>query len=115
MKSTRQPSPCAVTCALNRDLSEWAHSQPIQRIPRLTRMTRSQPAFGLRRQPELCQQAAEVIAAVVSSDGLRVELRIDQVTQGYVHDFDLQHVRSAESRLLVHANACDTLNGIPKQ
>jgi len=33
-------------------------SQRIQRIDRTTRITRSQPAFGLRRQPELCQQAA---------------------------------------------------------
>ena len=36
--------------------------QRSERIHRLTRITRSQPAFGLRRQPELCQQAAEVAA-----------------------------------------------------
>ena len=32
------------------------HSHPIHHLPR------SQPAFGLRRQPELCQQGAGVTA-----------------------------------------------------
>jgi hypothetical protein len=34
-------------------------SNLIQHIHRLPWITRSQPAFRLRRQPELCQQAAE--------------------------------------------------------
>jgi hypothetical protein len=37
--------------------SSKAGGRTVQRIDRLARR---QPAFGLRRQPELCQQAAEV-------------------------------------------------------
>ena len=39
-----------------------AATSPIHRHSLIHRITRSQPAFGLRRQPELCRQAAEVDA-----------------------------------------------------
>ena len=65
--------------------------------------------------PEVDHTTPQVTAAVVSSDGLRVDLRVNGLTQGHVHDFDLQHVRSAESRPLVHANAYYTLNEIPNK
>jgi hypothetical protein len=41
-------------------------SNLIQHIHRLTRITRSQLASGLRRQPELCQQAAGVMIRMAS-------------------------------------------------
>ena len=41
---------------LNRDQFQSAQSQRIQQIQHLTRITCNQPASGLRRQPELCQQ-----------------------------------------------------------
>lgn len=65
--------------------------------------------------PEVDHTTPQVTAAVVSSDGLRVDLLINGLVQGHVHDFDLQHVRSAKSRPLVHSNAYYTLNEIPNK
>ena len=65
--------------------------------------------------PEVDHTTPQVTAAVVSADRLRIDLRVDGLVQGHVHDFDLQHVRSAESRPLVHANAYYTLNEIPNK
>ena len=62
-------------------------SHPIQRIHRLIRLTRHQPAFGLRRQPELCRQAAEVTTqdGMVSVIAARYDaLRVDSEPNGYV-------------------------------
>jgi len=64
--------------------------------------------------PEVDHTTPTVTKAVVSEDGLQVELTIDGLVQGHVHDFDLQNMRSAEMKPLVHANAYYTLNEIPK-
>ena len=64
-----------VTCPpLNRNQFQSAS----QRMHRLTRITRSQPASGLRRQPELCQQAAEETA----QDGVAVSLNAVGMVSG---------------------------------
>lgn len=65
--------------------------------------------------PEVDHTTPQVTEAVVSSDRLQVHLLVDGLVQGHVHDFDLHHVRSAEARPLVHANAYYTLNEIPSE
>ena len=65
--------------------------------------------------PEVDHTIPKVTKADVSSDGLRVVLQIDGLVQGHVHDFDLQHVRSAENGSLIHSNAYYTLNEIPTE
>jgi hypothetical protein len=46
-----------VTRPINRD----QFNSPSQRSERIHHLPRTQPASGLRRQPELCQQAAGVL------------------------------------------------------
>ncbi len=64
--------------------------------------------------PEVDHTTPTVVAATVAEDGLQVELRIEGLVQGHVHDFDFQRIRSAEAAPLVHANAYYTLNEIPR-
>ncbi len=46
----------------NRNLSRLILRQSVTTHPATSqRLTRNQPAFGLRRQPELCQQGAGVV------------------------------------------------------
>ncbi|KAA5539189.1 hypothetical protein FYK55_25040 [Roseiconus nitratireducens] len=63
--------------------------------------------------PEVDQTTPEVQSASVSDDGLTVQLQIDGLMQGHVHDFDLSAIRSADGSPLVHAKAYYTLNEIP--
>ena len=46
--------------------------------------------------------------------GKSVEIDVDGLVQGHVHDFFLPEMRSASDEKLVHANAYYTLNEIPK-
>jgi hypothetical protein len=55
-----------------------------------------------------------VAESIVSDDGLQVQLKIDGLMRGHVHDFDLASVRSAEGGKLVHSKAYYTLNEIPE-
>jgi len=63
--------------------------------------------------PEVDETTPSVVKAVVSADGLQAELTVDGLVQGHVHEFDLQPVRSAEAKKLVHVKAYYTLNEIP--
>jgi hypothetical protein len=63
--------------------------------------------------PEVDQTTPRVVKSVVSADGLQVQLQVDGLMQGHVHDFDLQRIRSATGKALVHVNAYYTLNEIP--
>ncbi|QEF97416.1 hypothetical protein Mal15_14560 [Stieleria maiorica] len=63
--------------------------------------------------PEVDQTTPAVTDAIVSPDGLSVQLKIDGLVQGHVHEFDLAPIRSAEGGKLVHVNAYYTLNEIP--
>lgn len=69
-------------------------------------------AYG---SPEVDHTKPKVVKAIVSEDGLSVQLEIDGLVQGHVHDFDLQGVRAAESEKLLHPNAYYTLNEIPTE
>jgi hypothetical protein len=63
--------------------------------------------------PEVDQTVPKAIAAQVSADGLRVELQVDGLMQGHVHDFYLPDLQSAEGEKLLHSSAYYTLNEIP--
>ena len=63
--------------------------------------------------PEVDHTTPRVVKSVVSDDGLQAHLQIEGLVQGHVHDFDMQRIRSAEGKKLVHANAYYTLNEIP--
>jgi len=63
--------------------------------------------------PEVDQTIPRVVTAEVSADGLQVDLQIDGLVQGHVHDFDLDGMKSAEGGPLVHSKAYYTLNEIP--
>lgn len=64
--------------------------------------------------PEVDHTTPTVLSADVSNDGLRVQLHIDGLVQGHVHDFDLAPVRAATGESLLHVNAYYTLNEIPE-
>ena len=63
--------------------------------------------------PEVDHTAPRVVRSAVSHDDLQVHLQIEGMLQGHIHDFDLQHIRSAGGEVLVHPNAYYTLNEIP--
>lgn len=65
--------------------------------------------------PEVDHTTPRVTESIVSEDGLKVQLKIDGLVQGHVHDFDLSPVRSAEGGKLVHGKAYYTLNEIPNE
>ncbi len=69
-------------------------------------------AYG---SPEVDHTTPTVTKATVSEDGLRVEIEVDGLVQGHVHDFDLQGLRSREDAPLLHVNAYYTLNEIPRE
>ncbi len=64
--------------------------------------------------PEVDHTTPQVTGAVVSDDGRQVELKINGLMQGHIHDFDFAEVRSATGDRLVHHKAYYTLNEIPK-
>lgn len=63
--------------------------------------------------PEVDQTTPKVTNAVVAKDGMSVEIMIDRLQKGHVHDFDLGGIRSAKDEKLVHKKAYYTLNEIP--
>lgn len=64
--------------------------------------------------PEVDQTTPTVTKANISGDGLRVQIVVDGLVQGHVHDFHLPDMRSSDNDKLVHANAYYTLNEIPQ-
>ncbi len=64
--------------------------------------------------PEVDHTTPTVVRADVSANGLQVDLQINGLVQGHVHEFDLHRVRSEKDDPLVHANAYYTLNEIPR-
>jgi hypothetical protein len=63
--------------------------------------------------PEVDHTTPRVVKVVVTEDGLQAHLQIEGLVQGHVHDFDLQQIRSADGKKLVHVKAYYTLNEIP--
>lgn len=63
--------------------------------------------------PEVDHTYPAVTVAKVSDDSLHVDLTVDELVQGHVHDFDFAAIRSAKGAALVHRKAYYTLNEIP--
>ena len=63
--------------------------------------------------PEVDQTTPQVLLAVVSEDRMSVDLQVNGLVQGHVHEFELPFVTSAESESLLHSKAYYTLNEIP--
>lgn len=63
--------------------------------------------------PEVDHTTPHVEKATVSADGFQVDLEVDGLVQGHVHDFDLPSMRSRTGDKLVHVKAYYTLNEIP--
>ena len=64
--------------------------------------------------PEVDQTNPTVTMAEVSKDGMQVQLKVNGLVQGHVHEFDCSGVRSNVDKPLLHVNAYYTLNEIPK-
>ncbi len=64
--------------------------------------------------PEVDQTAPQATHTTVSDDGMKVEIKVDGLVPGHVHDFYLPDMRSADGEKLLHASAYYTLNEIPK-
>ena len=64
--------------------------------------------------PEVDQTTPRVTAAEVAADGRSVQLVVDGLVQGHVHEFDLTGVTDRGGAPLVHTKAYYTLNRIPK-
>ena len=65
--------------------------------------------------PEVDHTTPKVTVASVSQDLLQVDLKIEGLVQGHVHDFNFEKIRSAKGGKLVHNKAYYTLNEIPKR
>jgi hypothetical protein len=64
--------------------------------------------------PEVDQTTPTVTEARVSADGLEVELDVDGMVVGHVHEFDLAALRSAADEPPLHRHAYYTLNRLPR-
>jgi hypothetical protein len=71
-----------------------------------------QESYG---SPEVDHVDCKISKAVVSPDGMRVRLHLDQLHEGHVHELHLDGVRSAEGTPLWHNVAYYTLNYIPDE
>lgn len=68
--------------------------------------------YRLRKEyggPEEDTNQLVVRSAVVGAAGKTVEIVVDNLRAGYVHEFDLQGLRSAEGKPLLHADAYHSL------
>jgi hypothetical protein len=65
--------------------------------------------------PEVDHTIPHVTVAKVADDRLSVDLTVNGLVQGHVHDFDVHGVRNSEGQELLHANAYYTLNEIPRK
>jgi hypothetical protein len=64
--------------------------------------------------PEVDHTTPRVKKATVSADGLQVQLQVEGLVQGHIHDFALRPMRSAANEPLLHEKAYYTLNEIPQ-
>jgi hypothetical protein len=65
--------------------------------------------------PEVDQTKPRVVQATVSEDRLQVDIKVEGLVQGHVHEFDLEPMRELGGGKLVHENAYYTLNEIPSE
>ena len=65
--------------------------------------------------PEVDQTKPRAVQATVSEDRLQVDIKVEGLVQGHVHEFDLEPMRELGGGKLVHENAYYTLNEIPSE
>lgn len=70
-----------------------------------------QKAYG---SPEVDKKTLTLKRATVSKDGLRVRLIYDGLRERYVHELNVDGVRSKAGEAALHANGYYTLNRVPK-
>ncbi|HWE95006.1 MAG TPA: hypothetical protein VG269_13655 [Tepidisphaeraceae bacterium] len=64
--------------------------------------------------PEVDQTTAKVTQAVPAADGMSVMVRLDNIVQDHIHEFDLAKMTSRDGGHLLHKMAYYTVNEIPK-
>lgn len=64
--------------------------------------------------PIIDQNECPVTKAVVSADGLTVDIVVDGLREGYVHQLVTPGIRSAGGEMMLHSVAYYTLNAIPE-
>jgi len=65
--------------------------------------------------PEVDHTKPKILSAVVSEDRLSVDLKIDGLQIGHIHEFHFTGIRSAAGKPLLHKEAYYTLNYRPRQ
>ena len=71
-----------------------------------------QSSYG---SPEVDQTQCQVEKATVAEDGLSVRLVVGPLLRGHIHTINLDGVRSAEGKPLLHPEAYYTMNYISKE
>jgi glucose/arabinose dehydrogenase len=71
-----------------------------------------QPGYG---SPEVDALTPRVRVSAVSADGLTVDLQVEPLTRGHVHELSLSGVRDRAGQPLVHSVGYYTLNEIPSR
>ncbi len=69
---------------------------------------------GFYGSPEVDLGTSTVSRVEVSADGLQVNLALDPLREGFIHDFDLESLRSKARTPLLHRKAYYTVNEIPR-
>ena len=69
-------------------------------------------AYG---SPEVDQTTPRVLASAPSADGLSVRLRLDQLVEDHIHDFDFGRIVSREGEPILHRKAYYTVNESPRE
>ena len=64
--------------------------------------------------PEVDQTTPRIVAANPAADGTRVDLVVEGLVAGHVHEFDLSGLRADDGHELLHTKAYYTVNRIPK-
>ena len=65
--------------------------------------------------PEVDQTTPTIKEATVSRDSLAVQIKVDGIKKGHIHDFDLSKIKNVSDENLLHSKAYYTVNEIPNQ
>ena len=65
--------------------------------------------------PEVDPSTPSVVELVLGEDRTWVDLKVEGLVKGHVHEFDLSELRSHDGETLVHSQAYYTLNEIPRR
>ena len=76
--------------------------------------TFTHPYHGGYGGPEVDQTKPIVKSVSLAEDGMSVRIVLDTLTKGFVHEFDLNLLRSRDNDELLHRHAYYTVNEIPK-